>query len=144
MKYYYFSTAMLFMDASFIRYFNYVPDNIIFKKNNCIQEPEKLAANSLNYRKILFTSQNRFENKVQVTIRTKIVLQSFFYRQVCNCWLRNTVDNEEKFPTTWLYSTHWLTFLYMNVGLWLPRNQYNRTLGWKKEGSMEWHEFKTE
>jgi len=76
---------MLFMDASFIRYFNYVPDNIIFKKNNCIQEPEKLAANSLNYRKILFTSQNRFENKVQVTIRTKTVLQSFFYRQVCNC-----------------------------------------------------------
>lgn len=69
---------MLFMDASFIRYFNYVPDNIIFKKNNRFQEPEKLAANSLNYRKILFTSQNRFENKVQVTIRTKTVLQSFF------------------------------------------------------------------
>lgn len=25
-----------------------------------------------------------------------------------------------------------------------PRNQYNRTLGWKKQGSMPWHEFKTE
>lgn len=43
-----------------------------------------------------------------------------------------------------MYCTKWLTEWQVNPSLWLPRNQHDSTLACKMQGSLKWHEFKTE